>query len=549
MPDPYFLKFRSPILGIPLPRKFTFPFAYEPHPLTELAAQELQKKLELVYNESEISGKMYGVLVVLNKYKDLGYLVAFSGQLQDHRKKINFVPPLHDRLDDDGFFKKGEEYLISINQKIEDLCNDGQYLKTKEVLQNEITQSEKELKAQQSIKHLAKIGRKEKREKANHELNPADYATLEATLKKESIEQHYIYRKLFEAWKLRLAALQLEVNQYEIEIEELKTKRKQISGELQQRLFDQYQFLNAHQEKKSLSEIFNGKVKPPAGAGDCSAPKLLQYAYKNDYQPIAMAEFWWGKTPKSELRKEGRFYPACSKKCKPILGHMLEGLEVEDDPMLNYTPEDKTIEIIFEDEALVIINKPPGLLTTPSRAIKDSVFARMQQLYPNATGPLVAHRLDKLTSGLMIITKSKEIYTNIQSQFINRTIKKQYIAILEGYLKIEEGTIDLPLAIDEDNRPMQKVCFQSGRSAQTLWKILDRKNKQTLVRFTPFSGRTHQLRVHAAHSEGLNAPIVGDKLYGNKAERLMLHASSIEFTHPITHKTLSFQSEAQFNWA
>lgn len=546
MHDPYFLKFTSSVDLISLPDKFTFPFSYEPHPLSVIASQELQEKLVSVYNSNEISGKMYGVLVAKNQQGDLGYFAAFSGQLEDHRKQLDFVPPLHNRLDEDGFFKEGEEYLISINKRIESLSNEKQYLKAIEKMQIAIAQSEKELKAQQAVKHLAKMDRKQQREKASRVLTETDYNLLEARLKEESISHHYTYRKLFESWKTHLADLKLEVDQYEKEITSLKAERKKTSGNLQQRLFDQYQFLNAKGEEKSLEEIFEEQQLPPAGAGDCSAPKLLQYAYKNNYQAIAMAEFWWGKTPKSELRKEGRFYPACSKKCKPILGHMLQGLDVEEDPMLNYTPEGKTIEIIYEDEVLVIINKPSGLLTTPSRTIGDSVFTRMQKLYPNATGPLVAHRLDKLTSGLMIITKSKEVYTAIQSQFVDRSIKKQYVAILEGYLKIEAGKIELPLAIDEDNRPMQKVCYDSGRPALTLFKIIARKNKQTLVHFTPLSGRTHQLRVHAAHPDGLNLPIVGDKLYGTQAERLMLHAAFVEFTHPITNERMSFEAAPDF---
>ncbi len=546
MPDPYFYQFSSPVNSISLPEKFTFPFSYDPHPLTLLAAKELQSKLKLAYNSDEISGKMYGVLVVLDKNNNLGYLNAFSGQLEDHKKTVKFVPSVHNRLEDDGFFKEGEQFLISINDKIDDLYKNNSYLQAKNALEKELAQADKELKAQQTVKHLAKMERKKKRESARTLMNESNYAILDSKLKDESISQHYTYRKLFEHWKMRIASFQEKLDDFDKEIFTLKEKRKRTSGRLQQMLFDQYQFLNARKEIKNLADIFQNTGLPPAGAGDCSAPKLLQYAYENDYQPLAMAEFWWGKTPKGELRKQGRFYPSCSKKCKPILGHMLEGLKVEDDPMLTYTPEGKNIAVIYEDDVLLIIDKPAGLLTTPSRAIKDSVYSRMRTLFPKATGPLVAHRLDKPTSGLMIIAKSKEIYTQIQRQFIEKSVRKRYIAVLEGYLKTEAGQISLPLAIDEDNRPMQKVCLESGRSAQTEYKIIERRNKKTLVEFVPLTGRTHQLRVHSAHYEGLNSPIVGDKLYGSSAERLMLHAASIEFKHPVTEELVRFNSEPDF---
>ncbi|MBK6266885.1 RNA pseudouridine synthase [Marivirga sp. S37H4] len=548
MSDNHFIAFKQSVV-YKLPEKFTFPFSYEPHPLTELAAKEVQEQLKVNYNGQEIGGKMYGVLVVRNKHNELGYLTAFSGQVEHYEHALNFVPPIHDRLHKNGFFKKGENQLFEINQQVVALENDPEYLELLDLLKQEKALVTTELEAQQQLKHSAKMDRKSQREVARQNMTPEEFEELQKKLEYESIANHYNYKQLRESLNSRISAIQSKVDVYENKINALKTERKNTSADLQQQLFNQYQFLNIKGDVKSLSEIFEESGPPPGGAGDCAAPKLLQYAFENQMKPLAMGEFWWGKAPKAELRKEGRYYPACSGKCKPILAHMLEGLSVEDDPMLSYSADDKEINILYEDDYLLVINKPSGLLTTPAKEIKDSVFTRMQQMFPEATGPLVAHRLDKLTSGLMIITKTKEIYKVIQSQFIQRTIKKTYLAVLEGIVEGDSGAIHLPLTVDENNRPMQKVCFDTGRPAKTLWKVLERSENHTMVQFTPISGRTHQLRVHAAHPDGLNRPIVGDKLYGTKADRLKLHAAYIHFLHPQSGKKLKFHLDPQFGIA
>lgn len=546
MPDPHFIPFKSATEDIALPEKFTFPFAYKPHPLAELAAEEVQHELQKSYSGKEISGKMYGVLIVQNQQNELGYLVAFSGQEKTDLHALPFVPPLFDRLQTEGFFRKGEQELVAMNQRASSLESDPHYLQLKQALDEEREKAREALEQRQELKHQAKMERKRQREHAEASLTSEEKILLQKKLEKESIAHHYEYRDLLSDWREKIAFIQEQVDVYENKIDFLKSERRAKSADLQQQLFNQYQFLNSEGNKKSVAQIFEDLGTPPAGAGDCAAPKLLQYAFQHHLKPISMAEFWWGKTPKAELRKEGRFYPACSGKCKPILGHMLQGMVLDPDPLLNYSADDKAIECLFEDEHLVVINKPAGLLTTPSRLVKDSVFTRMQAKYPKATGPLVAHRLDKLTSGLMIITKSKEVYVEIQEQFMARSISKRYIALLDGTLTEESGEINLPLAVDEDNRPMQKVCHQTGRTAKTLWKVLGKNKGRTLVQFKPITGRTHQLRVHAAHPEGLNTPIVGDKLYGLEAKRLMLHAAYIAFVHPVTRRKLKFQLEPPF---
>ncbi|MFT4735737.1 MAG: tRNA pseudouridine32 synthase/23S rRNA pseudouridine746 synthase [Marivirga sp.] len=546
MPDQYFTSFSDLELTEKLPEKFTFPFAYEPHPLAETASEHLQKSLSTFYNGKELAGKMYGVLVVRNSVGKVGYLVAFSGQLEDYKHTISFVPSVHNRLKVGDFFKKGEALLQQINQKLIKLEKQPAYLRLQKEMALLKKKAASEVEEKRAQKNERKANRKQKRV-ALDSLSSSAYEEAKKQLDQESIDIHFDYKKLNEAWNRKIGKLQSKLAQFENEIEALKKGRKQKSHSLQQQLFDQYQFFNAKGKTKSLVKIFEPLGPPPGGAGDCAAPKLLQHAYSNGYQPLAMAEFWWGKTPKSQLRKEGRYYPACAGKCKPILGHMLEGLTVEDDPMLNYNADDNIIETLFEDEELLIINKPAGLLSIPSKLISDAVASRMRVLFPDATGPMVAHRLDKLTSGLMIITKSLEAYKIIQQQFINKTIQKEYVALLEGKITKERGTIDLPLAVDEFNRPMQMVSIDKGKKSVTQYQVLGHSDNRTLIQFMPITGRTHQLRVHSAHPAGLDAPIVGDTLYGKKDERLMLHAARISFNHPINGERLTFYKEAVFS--
>lgn len=382
---------------------------------------------------------------------------------------------------------------------------------------------------------------------------PADSSEEQLTdllesLRKESVREQYQLKELSRYWKNRLAEIQLEIDEHQSAIILLKEERKYMSASLQQKLFDQYSFLNQYGNEKNLCEIFEhtAEARPPAGAGECAAPKLLQYAFLHKLRPVAMAEFWWGQSPKSEIRIHGQFYPACRGKCEPILAHMLEGVEMDENPMLTNPAEGRDVEIVYEDEALVVVNKPAEFLSVPGKNVQDSVYERMRLKYPNATGPLIVHRLDMSTSGIMLVAKTKESHKVLQEQFIKRTIKKRYIALLDGVVESEEGFIDLPLRVDLDNRPHQLVCYEYGKPACTKWEVVERKNNKTKIHFYPITGRTHQLRVHAAHPMGLNSPIVGDDLYGNKGERLHLHAEWIEFKHPTSKEIMTIQVEAEF---
>ena len=540
-----FHPFQKNISAISIPDKFTFPFYYEPHPLSIIAARELQNYLDkqtdfehnFGLNESHegfVIGKMFGVLVVQNQNNELGYLWAFSGKLAESNQHPLFVPTVFDMLEENSYFKKEETILNQYNKKINKLENDKNYLAAVKHLEQTKLQAEEEIQTQKETIKLGKKSRAEKRK-----MLPTE--ALEQ-LNKESQYEGILLKKMSQYWNHHTLEASESVDIFTAQINQLKEERKQKSSALQQQLFTEYAFLNQYQEVKSLAAIFEGN--PPAGAGECAAPKLLHYAFKHQLKPIAMAEFWWGKSPKGEMRKHKQFYPACTGKCEPILKHMLEGIPMEENPFAINQAEGKELEIVFEDEYLLLVNKPPEFLSVPGKQITDSVQTRIKAIHPNA---MIVHRLDMSTSGLLLIGKSPEVYKKLQAQFIKRNVKKRYVALLDGVLSEDSGSIDLPLRGDLHNRPHQIVCFEHGKPAQTHWEVIERKDNKTLVYLFPITGRTHQLRVHAAHPLGLNTPIIGDDLYGTKGNRLHLHAESITFQHPITNETLTIKIDIDFN--
>jgi tRNA pseudouridine32 synthase/23S rRNA pseudouridine746 synthase len=554
----YFTAFKASVDGFNLPEKFTFPFYYQPHPLCILAAQELQEHLKsqqqwqhnfgLTADLESAAGKMFGVLLVRNNAGELGYLSAFSGKLADQSKQDYFVPPVFDLFVEEGFFIKGQKSLNQLTEQITALEKSPLINESKVLLDAEIVASELAIKAHREKIIAGRKIRKLAREKAEKELNSHDLLQLKKQLGQQSIKEKLQLRDLTHYWQEKILIAEKNLQQQTAELESLKNQRKELSADLQQQIFKQYQFLNSKGIKKSLLDIFQQttQVIPPAGAGECAAPKLLQYAFKKAMQPLALAEFWWGVSPKSEIRKHLNFYPACQGKCQPILGHMLDGMALDDNPLLNNPAEGKQLEIIYQDEVMLVINKPAEFLSVPGKNIQDSVLLRIQQAYPEAKGGLIVHRLDMATSGLMLIALTKEAHKQLQKQFIKRTVKKRYVALLDGLLAADKGVIDLPLRLDIDDRPRQLVCYEHGRKASTRWEVIERKHNQTKVYFYPLTGRTHQLRVHSAHIKGLNCPIVGDDLYGRQGIRLHLHAEFIAFNHPVTRELMSFQVDEAF---
>ena len=605
--------FKKPVSHLALPEKFTYPFHYTPHPLCVLAAEEVKEYIasRKEWQEELAFGKMFGVLIVQtdngitnNEENQIGYLAAFSGNLDGKNLHPYFVPPVYDLLQPEGFFKIEEEQISAINIRIRELENSSSYLDSKEKWKIETEQAKAVLNQAKAELKMAKEAR-EIRRQSSPELSEEE----QASLIRESQYQKAEYKRLEKEWKKRLEELETEVRHFDIEIERLKTERKERSAALQRKLFEQFRMLNAQGEVKDLYTIFEQTVQkvPPAGAGECALPKLLQYAYLHQLKPLAMAEFWWGDSPKNEIRHHGYYYPSCKGKCEPILQHMLQGLEVDENPLLNPVHEEEELEIVFEDEWLLVVNKPAGMLSVPGKAEdRDSVYHRLKKKYPEATGPMIVHRLDMATSGLLLVAKTKEVHQDLQAQFANRSIKKRYVAVLDGaIIKTEKetkpiaekailiaketvstkktakaertgntGRIELPLCLNPLDRPRQMVSSEHGKEAITEYQIIseseritsesentfnesnridesersiNESRKYTRIIFYPLTGRTHQLRVHAAHPEGLGCPILGDELYGKKADRLYLHAEYIEFRHPIYGDTLCIQKEADFH--
>lgn len=536
------------IQGIEIPERFNYPYNYEPHPLCIIAAHDLQTYISENFGyESDFStGKMFGVLVIQDKDGKIGYISGFSGKLNNSNQHERFVPAIFDMLDTDGFYRRAEQELNDFSQKMDELNNHPDFIrfkkdfeKYKQEAENEISDFKKRMKQNKAERHWT-------RENQKPLLSNDDFQKLETELKRQSNLDQFKFKILKRSWKNVIEKLEIEIQRFKNQIDDLKNERKQKSNRLQNRLFEQYSFLNQFKEKRSLISIFKETVfeKPPSGAGECAAPKMLQYAFQNDLKPLVFAEFWYGASPESEIRKHLNFYPACSGKCRPILKHMLKGMAVEENPILENLAKEKQLEIVFEDEWIAVVNKPTDLLSVPGIEIKDSVYSRLQEIWKD-TEPLIVHRLDMSTSGLMVVAKTKESYKKLQNQFLKQTVKKRYTALLSGIPNGDKGEISLPLRADILDRPRQVVDLENGKKAMTIWKMIQKTDGIAQIHFWPKTGRTHQLRVHAAHPLGLNCPIVGDELYGQPGERLYLHAGFLEFEHPTTGELLQFEESAK----
>ena len=538
----HYLSFDSD--GIELPSEFTYPFHYIPHPLTVMAAREVQDYLasRTDWTEELSEGKMFGVLIVQTPEGKVGYLAAFSGNLAGSNLHSFFVPPVYDLLQPDGFFRIEEANISAINKRIKELESSRQLTEMRTALAECRAQVDRTLAdAKQQMKE-AKIVREQRRsEGAGEEEQKA--------MIRESQFQKAEYKRLEKRLKEEMQQQAEELENQEQLIRQLKQERKTRSAALQQKLFEQFRMLNAKGEVKDLCELFKDTPQgtPPAGTGECALPKMLQYAYQHRLKPLAMGEFWCGKSPKEEVRHEGHFYPSCKGKCAPILKHMLIGLQVAKNPLAENVHKDTEPEIVYEDEWLLVVNKPAGMLSVPGKEALNSVYQFLHERYPEATGPMLVHRLDMATSGLLLAAKDKDTHQVLQALFSGRQIKKRYTAILSGTVSSDEGVISLPLCPNLHDRARQMVSFEHGKPAVTRYKVLERKNGKTLIAFYPLTGRTHQLRVHAAHQQGLSCPIVGDELYGKRADRLYLHAAELSFTHPISGKDITICREADFS--
>lgn len=541
--DVRFHSFSSDVSSVVLPASFTFPFNYIPHPLCIVAKEEVYAFIEAdeSLRKAFDSGKMIGVLVV--QCGDLlGYLVAYSGNLVCNGYETYFVPAIYNLLDENEFFKKEERNISKINAQIAEFENNSGFVELKNRL--ETTKNEaKERLAQEKISLKNNKAKRDELRATNLTQEEKDLLVAESQFQKAE------FKRLSNLYKERIERLECELDSYTDKVRLLREERKKRSVVLQNKIFRKFRILSSQGEERDLTEIFSHTAQriPPSGAGECAAPRLLQYAFKNGYKPIAMAEFWWGTSPKGEIRIHGQYYPACIGKCRPILEHQLKGMNVEEDPMLSYGKMHFSLPIVYEDEWLMVVNKPAGMLSVRGKLAIDSVEDRVAKLIVrDDCQPQVVHRLDMQTSGLLMIAKDKDTHKVMQRMFKERKVKKRYLAIVCRDDIAEEGEISLPLSPDYNNRPRQMVDFDRGKSAVTKFKVARRKDGKALVYFYPQTGRTHQIRIHAAHPLGLNAPILGDELYGQKSNRLYLHAEVLEFVHPHTGKEIRIECAADF---
>ncbi|MBQ2808010.1 MAG: RNA pseudouridine synthase [Bacteroidaceae bacterium] len=535
-------RFREDISAVEPPTRFNNPFYYSPHPLCVAAACEVRAFLlgdEAVAAEAA-KGKMFGVLVVRDPAGEPGYFAAFSGLLAGSNNVPGFVPPVFDFLSPTGYFKREEAGISLLNEKIRNTEQGGEYRVAAMAVESLRTEMEQELAAMREAMRAGKRERDALRAGGNLA------ASEEAQLVRESQFQKAELRRATQRWQQRIEECRERLVPLQAGIAAMKEERKRRSAALQEWLFTNFKVLNARGDSKDLLSIFKEHrgVLPPAGSGECAAPKLLQYAYKHGCTPVVMAEFWVGNSPQGEVRRDGCFYGSCKSKCEPILSFMLQGLDVEENA-LEHGGNITSLRVLYEDDYLIAVDKPSGVLSVPGIVGGTSVQQWLRDTM-NSNDIHVVHRLDMATSGVLVAAKSMEMYKAMQSMFATRKVRKEYIALLEGVPALPCGTISLPLWPDYENRPRQRVDFQGGKEAVTNYCVVETRllngKECALVQFEPLTGRTHQLRVHAACKEGLDCPIVGDALYGNAGDRLMLHASSLSFSHPATGEELFIEA-------
>jgi len=538
-----------------IPTIFPSPFNNPPHPVARAASQDLQKRLlaEDKFSRDFYSagnGKMFAVLVVRCAEGEHYYLSAFAGALEGEWQIPGFVPPVFDETERQLFLPTANDELLRLQDKIVSLMASSQLISLvnnldafKKLHQEELLELKTRHRQNRSVRHQKReILEIEYKDNDDQSFIDNQLVKLSFASQQDKLELRDFNRR----WEQVLNNAQTALDDFNQQSENLKKQHEKKSRQLQKKLFDGYRLINVLGEEQRMRFFFDDNT-PPVEAGDCASVKLIHYAVKNKLNPIAMAEFWWGAEPDKSIRHHKHFYPACRGKCRPILPFMLKGLEVEPPPVYGADFSDHHAPVIvYEDDNLVVVNKPAGLLSVPGKRVEDSVQTRMQARYPHASGPLLVHRLDLATSGLLLVAKNLETHKALQRQFIKRVIEKRYVALLSNEVAADSGVLELPLRVDFDDRPRQLVCFEHGKWAKTEWNVLAREPGRTRVQFHPITGRTHQLRIHAAHKSGLNAPIVGDRLYGVANDRLYLHAEWLRFINPTTGRTIEVTAPVPF---
>lgn len=526
------------------------PFDYSPHPLCETAvADMLAQPWPEAFAREMANGKMMGVLIVTDDRDQLGYLAAYSGQIADRADWPGFVPAVFDYLKPDGYFKRQETCISDISKQIDRLRQAPAYTCLCQRMARLQEEAAKAIGREAALMRMAKEQRDRRRQEGYIS------ASEQADMIRESQYRKGQLRRTRQRYREQTTALQQEIGRMETEIQALQQQRKELSDQLQHCLFDQFCLYNAQGEQHTLTEIFapTAQQVPPSGAGECCEPKLLQYAYLHHLRPLQMAMVWHGASPRQEIRHHGQYYPSCRGKCKPILEWMLGKSGSEEHlPTGNTNGQEPTLSVLYSDSHVAVVCKPAGLLSVPGRNKQPSVYSLAHRQWPEASGPLIVHRLDMDTSGLLIIAKTPDAHRHLQEQFRTHAIQKQYTALLDpAYAESmpplpAQGRITLPLRPDPLNRPYQVVDHERGYAAETSYEVVADGADGIRIHLYPRTGRTHQLRVHCAHPDGLGRPIKGDRLYGQRADRLYLHAGRIAFTHPATGQPMVFECPPDF---
>ena len=571
---------------------FTDPFRYIPDKLVKLAGQLVIDRLaqwaslpegspERHIESSFAEGKMLGVLVCRT-----GFLAAFSGTVKGPEGRVTasvdgFVPPIIDLTEDNGHFKRKEAVITQMNKAIDILSACPEFEDLKKELQEASEKRDEEIENLQNRIRFSKMQRDEIRSET------ADPARLEELIRESQFQKAEL-KRCKDRWKSHISEIKDRINEFEDTINDLKARRSAKSDTLQKWIFENAIVRNRAGESSSIWEIFSREgLIPPGGTGDCAAPKLLNYAFFHGLEPLAMGEFWYGTSPDTAVRTHGHFYPSCTSKCGPLLGYMMKGLRSPVEPVMTYrhplmsgvTQKSEATESslpttfgnLYEDESIIVVEKPSGMPSVPGLdgriSLQEILTSGMAGRNDSSPGTIHAvHRLDMDTSGVMVFAKSAEAAVNLRKQFEEHTIRKTYMAKVSPDTDIPsktgKGAIDLPLSPDYDERPRQKVDFTQGKPAHTEYEIIRTNEDGTSdILLYPYTGRTHQLRVHCAHHLGLGRPIVGDLLYGGHSVyecnsgncmetntkvlpgRLCLHALSITFLHPETGQELTFTSD------
>ncbi|KAB0289468.1 RluA family pseudouridine synthase [Vibrio fortis] len=519
----------------------------------------LQSRLQKAGIDGGSFGQLYAVLLTQDPATgELGYLAAHGGLALDESlvvslSSIEFVPSAFEKT----------QYELECRSLIDQVTEQAKQIETfeqrhnlaelrtrlessKEQAATEIANFQKQMAANKAQRDALRANYEaSKQSSSDNSENTVENSGLLKQLGAASSQEKRDLKALRIQWKQAIAELQSNINTIDTTLRDQRQQYSELSAQLEEQRLSHYHFLNANNQTKSLLELLNGK-EALEGAGDCCLPKLLNFAFKHNLKPLALAEFWWGRPPRQEIRQHGNLYPVCQSRSFEILEHQLEGIELEDNPLIVNPAVGKHFDIVYEDKEIVVVNKPAEFLSVPGKFIEDSVYSRIKARYPDATGPLIIHRLDMSTSGLLILALTAESNRHIQKQFIERTVEKRYTALLDGEIKGEGGDISLPLRGDITDRPRQLVCHQYGKKAETHWHVVRRSDGKTKVHLYPKTGRTHQLRVHCAHPDGLGTPITGDDLYGYKRDRLHLHAGYLKLVHPTTGEWIEFEVPSEF---